>query len=103
MNKSISAQAEYVPTETTKSSFRASPRQIAVGVVALVVAVAGSLYGINRVRFNLAHVETDDAQVEGDISPVLPRVSGYVTRVLVRDNERVTAGQPLIELDAQEL
>src|SRR5476651_2738205 len=103
MNKSISAQAEYVPTETTKSSFRASPRQIAVAVLALVVAVAGSLYGINRVRFNLAHEETDDAQVEGDISPVLPRVSGYVSKVFVVDNQHVAAGQPLMEIDAREL
>jgi membrane fusion protein, multidrug efflux system len=103
MNKSIAAQAEYVPTETTKSSFRASPRQLAVGVVALVVALAGSLYGINRVRFNLAHEETDDAQVEGDISPVLPRVSGYVSKVLVVDNQRVVAGQPLMEIDSREL
>jgi membrane fusion protein (multidrug efflux system) len=103
MNKSAVAQSEFVPTETAKSSFRASPRQISVGVVALVIVVAGSLYGINRVRFNIAHEETDDAQVEGDISPVLPRVSGYVSKVLVVDNQRVVAGQPLMEIDAREL
>jgi membrane fusion protein (multidrug efflux system) len=41
--------------------------------------------------------------VEGDISPVLPRTSGYVARVLVADNERVAAGQPLVEIDPEEL
>ena len=55
-----------------------------------------------HLRYVLAHEETDDAQVEGDISPVLPRISGYVTRVLIRDNEHVEAGQPLIEIDARE-
>jgi len=69
---------------------------------ALVVVVAG-YFGVKHFGFALAHEETDDAQIEGDISPVLPRVSGYVTRVLVKDNDRVTAGQPLLEIDAREL
>jgi len=47
MNKTV-AGAEYVPTETAKSSFRASPRQIAVGVLAFAAVVAGSAWGINR-------------------------------------------------------
>src|ERR1700733_13490815 len=69
---------------------------------AIVVAIAG-YFGVKHLRFALAHEDTDDAQVEGDISPVLPRVSGYVTRVLIKDNDRVTAGQPLLEIDSREL
>ena len=69
---------------------------------AIVVVIAG-IFGVKHLSFALAHEETDDAQVEGDISPVLPRVSGYVTRVLVKDNDRVTAGQPLLEVDSREL
>lgn len=69
---------------------------------AIAVALAG-YFGVKHLRFALAHEETDDAQVEGDISPVLPRVSGYVTRVLIKDNDRVTAGQPLLEIDSREL
>jgi len=34
---------------------------------------------------------------------VLPRVSGYVDRVLVVENQRVAAGQALIEVDPKEL
>ena len=65
--------------------------------------VAGYLRVIRHLQFALRHEETDDAQVEGDISPVLPRVSGYVTRILVVDNQHVEAGQPLVEIDAREL
>jgi membrane fusion protein (multidrug efflux system) len=46
---------------------------------------------------------TDDAQVEGRVIPVAPRVSGQVRRVLVGDNERVTEGQALVELDTADL
>jgi membrane fusion protein (multidrug efflux system) len=69
---------------------------------AIVVAIAG-YFGVKHLRFALAHEDTDDAQVEGDISPVLPRISGYVTRVLIKDNDRVAAGQPLLEIDSREL
>jgi len=73
---------------------------LAVAAVALIVA---ALFGFKHLQFYLAHEETDDAQVEGHISPVLPRVSGYVATVLVNDNERVKAGQPLVEIDPKEL
>jgi membrane fusion protein (multidrug efflux system) len=102
MNKSV-ADAAYVPAETSKSSFKASTKQVVMGAIAAVVLVAGIIYGINRWRFAQVHEETDDAQVEGDISPVLPRVAGYVSHVLVVDNQRVTVGQSLMEIDSQEL
>jgi membrane fusion protein (multidrug efflux system) len=63
----------------------------------------GIIFGIRHWQHFLAHEETDDAQVEGHISPVLPRVSGYVARVLVSDNQHVDAGQALIEIDPREL
>jgi membrane fusion protein (multidrug efflux system) len=99
---SPAAEAATVPTPA-KRSFQASGRQIAVGVVAVVVAVTAGIFGINHWRFYQTHEETDDAQVEGDISPVLPRVSGYVLKVLVVDNQHVQAGQSLMEIDSREL
>jgi len=42
---------------------------------------------------------TDDAFLEAHIVDVSPRISGQVTQVLVDDNQRVHAGQPLVEID----
>ena len=78
-------------------------RRIVFAVIGAIVLVAVAYIGIRHLQFTLAHEETDDAQVEGDIGPVLPRVSGYVTRVLVQDNQRVDAGRALIEIDHREL
>jgi membrane fusion protein, multidrug efflux system len=102
MNKPV-ADAAFVPAETPRSSFKASTRKLVIGAIAAVALVAGVIYGINRWRFAQVHEETDDAQVEGDISPVLPRVSGYVSHVRVVDNQRVDVGQSLMEIDSQEL
>jgi membrane fusion protein (multidrug efflux system) len=102
MPKDLS-EAVAVPEEAPKTASRISPRQLAFGAVAILALAAGLAYGISRLRFNAAHEETDDAQVEGHISPVLPRVPGYVARVLVNDNESVKAGQALVEIDPDEL
>ncbi len=100
MNKA-DTEVPAVPVEIPKSS--QSSRRVIVGVVAAVALIAGIVYGIGRWNFARAHEETDDAQVEGHISPVLPRVSGYVTRVLVADNQHVSTGQALLEIDPKEL
>ncbi len=42
---------------------------------------------------------TDDAQVDGHLNSVSPRVSGHVTKILVQDNQYVDAGTPLVEID----
>lgn len=46
------------------------------------------------------HVSTDDAFVAADtIVPIVPQVGGRVTRVLVRENQRVAAGDLLVEIE----
>jgi membrane fusion protein (multidrug efflux system) len=45
---------------------------------------------------------TDDAQVDGHITQVAPRVGGTVIKVSVRDNQHVTAGTVLVEIDPRD-
>jgi membrane fusion protein (multidrug efflux system) len=67
-----------------------------LGVVA--VAVVG---GIAVFHFATAGREgTDDAQVAADMVPVGTRVAGAVAHVRVAENQRVKAGELLIELDS---
>jgi membrane fusion protein (multidrug efflux system) len=65
---------------------------LALLVVALIVAIP--IYAYYSVREN-----TDDAEVDGHVIPISPRVNGTVLEVLVNDNQLVKAGQPLIKLD----
>ncbi|AXH60192.1 HlyD family secretion protein (plasmid) [Pseudomonas amygdali pv. lachrymans str. M301315] len=44
---------------------------------------------------------TDDAFLKADSTTVAPRVSGYVTEVLVNDNQYVEAGSVIAKLDAR--
>jgi len=45
---------------------------------------------------------TDDAQIDGYIYPVSSRISGYVARVAVDDNQYVEAGTVLVQLDPKD-
>jgi len=46
---------------------------------------------------------TDNAQVEGHVTPVLPRVGGYVAQVRVEDNQVVKQGDTLAVIDDRDL
>jgi len=73
------------------------------GIVLGLLAVAGIAFGVTKYIHRQHHVETDDAQVEGDISPIIPKASGYVDRLLVDDNSVVKKGDTLVVLDDRDL
>src|ERR1700733_1591670 len=72
-------------------------------IVLIVLVVGGAWFGISKYIHAQHHEETDDAQVEANISPVIPRISGYVTQVRVKDNQRVKKGDTLLVLDDRDL
>ena len=45
------------------------------------------------------YVTTDNAQIEGRIVPVAPRVAGYVRTLAIADNQQVKAGDVLVQID----
>ncbi len=71
-------------------------------IILAVLVIGGGWYGISKYRHGLHHEETDDAQVSADISPVIPRISGYVTDVKVQDNQFVKKGDTLMVLDSRD-
>ena len=61
------------------------------------------LFGARRWWFSRSHVSTDNAQVDGHILPILPKVGGYVAEVRVDENQNVKAGDTLVVLDDRDL
>ena len=72
-------------------------------VILIALVVAGTWFGISKWHHAQLHAETDDAQVEANISPIIPRVSGYVKEVRVTDNQVVKKGDTLLVLDGRDL
>ncbi|HEX9980396.1 MAG TPA: HlyD family secretion protein, partial [Flavobacterium sp.] len=68
-------------------------------IIFAVLIIVGGTYGIYKYMHSLAHEETDDAQVEKNMSPIIPRVTGYITKVNVKDNDFVKKGDTLFTID----
>lgn len=71
---------------------------LALGLVGIVL-IAAAAYWALVLRFVQT---TDDAYVGGDVTVLAPKVNGFVTDVLVQDNQRVKAGQTLVRLDSRD-
>lgn len=68
-------------------------------IILIVMVLLGGWFGLSKYNYARHHEETDDAQIEADIIPVIPRVSGYVAAVRVKDNQQVHKGDTLIIID----
>jgi membrane fusion protein (multidrug efflux system) len=69
-----------------------------VGVVALLIL----FWAFQKWSYGRTHQSTDNAQVDGHIVPVLAKVGGFVKSVSVNENDHVTAGQLLVQLNDED-
>lgn len=72
-------------------------------IILVVLVIVGGAFGITKYIHGLHHEETDDAQIESDIAPIVTRVPGFVERLLVDDNTAVKAGDTLVVIDQRDL
>jgi membrane fusion protein (multidrug efflux system) len=64
-----------------------------------VILIGGLVFGIKEYIYYSKHVDTDDAQIDADISPVVARVGGYVDSIMFEENTHVNQGQELVKID----
>ena len=88
--------AEDDATPKKKLSGRA---KLILLVLAVAVIVVGATWYIRYRQHGRFVQTTNDAQIQADAVTVAPRISGYVAAVLVRDNQDVRAGDPLVRID----
>jgi membrane fusion protein (multidrug efflux system) len=92
-------EVQDIPLEEPPKKGLANPKVrrllIVGGLVLLAVLVGLFLYYHNRET-------TDDAQVDGHITPIASKIYGRVAQVLVDDNQPVKAGQVLVKIDPRD-
>jgi len=70
-----------------------------IPIVLGIILIAGIIFGIKEYIYYGKHIDTDDAQIDGDVSPVVARVGGYVDSIFFEENGHVNNGQVLVKLD----
>jgi membrane fusion protein (multidrug efflux system) len=68
-------------------------------IIAALILLVGGYFAW---RYFSSYESTDDAQVDGHLMPLSTRISGYVLKVNVDDNQEVTAGYVLVEIDPRD-
>jgi membrane fusion protein (multidrug efflux system) len=77
-------------------------RRIALYTVGGIILAVAAVYGVRYYIHSLYWVTTDDAFIAGHVTPISPRVSGYVLHVLIDDNQLVHRDELMIELDPRD-
>src|ERR1700754_5133023 len=80
-------------------NLRAQLRKLLLAGAAIAVLAGAGCYGWDYWTVGRYQVSTDDAYVKADNTTIAPKVSGYLTDVMVGDNEHVKAGQVLARID----
>jgi multidrug resistance efflux pump len=74
-------------------------RKLILVISALIVLViAGGYFAWNAFYYE----DTDDAQVEGHVMPLCPRVNGHIKAVYVNEGQLVRAGEAIMSIDPEE-
>src|SRR5271170_1405698 len=102
------AQAAPPPDEThsatppppdVRKALHRSPAARMFAIGAVLVLLIGGFFAW---RYFASYESTDDAQVDGHLMPLSARISGYVIKVNVDDNQLVKAGTVLAEIDPRD-
>src|SRR5437763_3615307 len=99
----VEPESDVVINETDRrTTRRLSSRRRTLFIVGALVLLVAALFGVRYWLYARAHETTDDAFIDGRIVQVSPKVSGYVAKVYVKDNQEVKAGDLIAELDARD-
>src|ERR1041384_87855 len=85
--------------ETRKRPLYRRPAFLIAAVILLLIGIA---IGINYWLYARSHETTDDAFIDAHVTPVSPKVSGYVAKVHVKANQQVKKGDLLVEIDPRD-
>lgn len=95
-----SASSNDAPQAQDKPSPLKNPKVrwtlTSIGLLVLVALLAWLAYYLTTGRYLQ---QTNNAYLQADAVAVAPRINGYVTEVLVQDNQWVKAGAPLVKID----
>jgi len=87
------------PTARASNYLKERPRARMFVIIAAIVVLVG---GFLAWRYFSSYESTDDAQVDGHLMPVSARISGYVEKVNIDDNQQVPAGYVMVEIDPRD-
>jgi membrane fusion protein, multidrug efflux system len=95
----VKPETQELPLDEPPKKGLANPnvrRLLIVGGIVAVAVLAGLFFYYHN------RESTDDAQVDGHITPIASKIYGRVAQVMVDDNQPVKTGQVLVKIDPRD-
>ncbi|WP_066736199.1 HlyD family secretion protein [Cupriavidus sp. D384] len=96
---SSTTTADRAPADATPNQARPGRKALLIRTGGALIALVAAGYGYHWWTDARFVQETDDAYVGGDVTLIAAKVPGYLTEVLVTDNQAVHAGDLLARID----
>ena len=101
MSEGVDLENGDLADRTARAAVEAPPSS-RLRTILIVVVLLAAVGGYFAWRYYSVRETTDDAQIDGHVSPVAARVGGTVIRIAVEDNQYVEAGAVLAQLDPKD-
>src|ERR1051326_6321802 len=98
----IDARGVPLHPEHVETRKRPLYRRPAFLIAAVIVLLIAAIVGIRYWLYARSHESTDDAFIDAHITPVSPKVSGYIAKIHVASNQQVKKGDLLLEIDPRD-
>ncbi|MGA2719727.1 MAG: HlyD family secretion protein [Candidatus Acidiferrales bacterium] len=98
-NVVVSETHSAPPPPRRQGFFRTRPYARTLLIVGIIVLLVGGFF---LYRYFASYESTDDAQIDGHLMPLSARVTGYIIKVNVDDNQYVQQGAVLAEMDPRD-
>ncbi|MBK9794182.1 MAG: biotin/lipoyl-binding protein [Sphingobacteriales bacterium] len=61
------------------------------------------MFAYKKISYAQHNEDTENSQIECNIVPIAPRISGYIDQIYVKENQRVHKGDTILKLDDRDL
>jgi membrane fusion protein (multidrug efflux system) len=102
MSKVINPPAETAAAPASRKGRKGILKNRKFLIIAAAAILIGLVGGIRYYIYSSTHQTTDDAFIDGNVIQVSPKVSGYILKMHVKDNQEVQAGDLLAEIDPRD-
>src|SRR5205814_8960099 len=96
------ASPSPLPTSELDLRWRRASRSPRFRRLLILILIVLLVVGFFLWRYFTSYESTDDAQIDGHLNSISPRVSRHVVKLLVTDNQYVDAGTPLVQVDPRD-
>jgi len=96
-------QMENNTVQSTPVVEEKKSKKITYTIIGILLLIGAAIFAYKKISYSMHNEDTENSQLQTNIVPIAPRISGYVTNIFIKDNQVVKAGDTLIKLDDRDL